>query len=109
MMSESRRSGSAARNDSSSPALARASSRPAGLRSQTPISQTASTPDGVTESQAASLTVPRVAGADPGAVVAVVVLVEQHQIAPVRVGLQHLLAAVDRPVPGRVAAEGADQ
>ena len=62
MMSESCTSGRASRNDSISPALASASSRPAGLRSQTPISQTASTPDGVTASQAGSLTVPRVTG-----------------------------------------------
>jgi hypothetical protein len=63
MMSCSCTSGSASRNDSISPALASASPRPAGLRSQTPISQTASTPDGVTASQAASVTVPRVTGA----------------------------------------------
>ena len=39
------------RNDACSPAFAFASARPAGLRSHTPISQTASMPGGVTASQ----------------------------------------------------------
>ena len=36
------------------------------------------------------------AGAEPGAVVAVEVLVEEHVVAPVRIGLEFLRAAVDR-------------
>ena len=50
--SSGRRSGSASRNEACSPALAFASSRPAGLRSHTPISHTASVPASVTSSQA---------------------------------------------------------
>ena len=63
MMSWRCRSGRASRNDCSSPAFAMASSRPAGLRSQTPISQTASAPAGVMASQPESVTLPRVTGA----------------------------------------------
>src|SRR5690349_20032735 len=37
------------------------------------------------------------AGAEPGAVVAVEVLVEQNVVVPVRIGLELLGAAVDRP------------
>ena len=48
------RSGSAARKESISCALDRAMRRPAGLRSHTPISQTASTPGGVTAAQSSA-------------------------------------------------------
>ena len=44
-------------------------------------------------------------GAQPGAVVAVEVLVEQDMIAPVRIVLERRRAAVDRPVTIRVAQE----
>src|SRR5262245_44020124 len=46
-----------------------------------------------------------VAGAEPGAVVAVEILIEQNVIAPVRVGLELLRAAVHRPPPVLVAQE----
>src|SRR5439155_9780966 len=50
-----------------------------------------------------------VAGPDPGAVVAVEVLVEQDQVAPVRVVAQDRLSTVYRPVPVGVGAEAADE
>jgi hypothetical protein len=53
-MSSGCRSGSESVNEAWSAAFAWASSRPAGLRSQTPISHTASIPAGVTSSQADS-------------------------------------------------------
>ena len=46
-----------------------------------------------------------VAGAEPGAVVAVEVLVEQDQVAPVRIVLELRRAAVHRPPPVVVAQE----
>ena len=60
MTSSGRTSGSAARNESCSPVFALASARPAGLRSHTPISHTASAPSGVTASHAACGTSPSV-------------------------------------------------
>src|SRR5262245_31956520 len=68
MMSSSRRSGSAARKEATRPGSDFASATPAGLRSHTPISQTASTPGGVMASQADAGTVARVTGwpADAG-------------------------------------------
>ena len=50
-----------------------------------------------------------VAGAEPGAVVAVEVLVEEDQVAPVRIVLELRRAAVDRPPPIGVAQERAGQ
>src|SRR6478609_8743632 len=46
-----------------------------------------------------------VAGAQACAVVAVEILVEEKVVAPVRVFLERLRAAVDRPSPGRVLEE----
>ena len=46
-----------------------------------------------------------VAGAEARAVVAVEVLVEEEVVAPVRVLLERLRAAVDRPSPGLVLEE----
>src|SRR5205809_176124 len=81
MTSSGTRSGSAARNDACSSLLARARAGPAGL----------------------------VAGADPRAVVAVEVLVEQDEFAPVRIVLQDRLPAVNRAVPVGVAQERAEE
>src|SRR5262245_21679731 len=50
-----------------------------------------------------------VAGAEAGAVVAVEVLVKEDQVAPVRVALELLGAAVDRPPSLPVAREDADE
>src|SRR5262249_51445352 len=50
-----------------------------------------------------------VAGAEAGAVVAVEVLVEQQQVAPVRVGPERGLRTVDRPATGLVGEEGAGE
>lgn len=52
--SSGRRSGSVSRNEARSAAFAFARARPAGFRSHTPISHTASTPAGVTSSHAES-------------------------------------------------------
>ena len=60
--SADRRSGRASRNEACSPAFACVSSRPAGLRSHTPISHTASMPSGVTSSQAEAGTSASVTG-----------------------------------------------
>src|SRR5262249_60394140 len=49
------------------------------------------------------------ARADPGAVVAVEVLVEEHEVAPVRVVLEFLGTAVDRPPPVTSAQKDAGQ
>ena len=49
------------------------------------------------------------AGADPGAGVAVEVFVEGDVVAPVRVALEGLLRAEDRPAAGGVAREDGDQ
>src|SRR5262245_45070485 len=50
-----------------------------------------------------------VARTEPGAVVAVEVLVEQHEIAPVRILLELLDPSVDRPPALRVSEEDARQ
>jgi hypothetical protein len=50
-----------------------------------------------------------VRGAQSGAVVAVEVLVEQDEVAPVRVGLELLRAAVDRAAPVAIDEERGDQ
>jgi len=50
-----------------------------------------------------------VGSTEPGAVVAVEVLVEQDEVAPVRVVLEHPGPAVDRAVPVTVAQEGPDE
>src|SRR5262245_54081894 len=50
-----------------------------------------------------------VAGAQAGAVVSVEVLVEEHQVAPARILLELLDAAVDRPATRPVAEEDAGQ
>src|SRR6185437_8816665 len=44
-----------------------------------------------------------------GSGVAVEVLVEPQLVVPVRIGLEQLVAAEDRPATGGVVAEGADQ
>ena len=46
-----------------------------------------------------------VAGAEPCSIVAVEILVEQDQVAPVRIFLEFLCASVDRPTAIRVAKE----
>ena len=61
MMSASVRSASAAWKDAICAGVSRASCTPAGLRCHTPISQTASTPGGVTSSHSAAGTSPSVA------------------------------------------------
>ena len=50
-----------------------------------------------------------VTGPEPGAVVAVKVLVEQNQVTPVWIILESGDAAVDRPLAGLVAEEGGRQ
>src|SRR4051812_10468190 len=50
-----------------------------------------------------------VARAYAGAIVTVEVLVEQDQVTPMRVVLQHRLSTVDRAVPGRVLQECAHE
>ncbi len=60
MMSSGLRSGSTSRNEAIILSSALVTASPAGLRSQTPISQTASAPSGVTASQSAGATSARV-------------------------------------------------
>src|SRR5439155_21568978 len=50
-----------------------------------------------------------VAGADPGAGIAVEVLVEEDQVAPVRIGLEFVLHTVHGALAIRVAEEDARQ
>src|SRR6185295_410822 len=49
------------------------------------------------------------AGPDAGAIVAMKVLVEEHEITPVRIVLEAARGAVDRPPPLRIGHEDADE
>ena len=89
MTSASSRSGSAAWNDATWSADSSASCTPAGLRSHTPISHTASTPGGVTWSHSAAGTLASVV-ATPGPLADVVEPGRRVQLVDDRVGRPRL-------------------